>query len=253
LVNASPDLRSQITKLLPHTTEPQSSEHRRNNPIHAILLTDADLDHTLGLFLLRESDAPIVIHGSLGIMTALEQGLKIADVLNQYCGVQWADTADAFVPILYRDAQPSGLVCKAIEIEGPGPRYYRNGSCRVFYVIRDCNSQKSLLVAPAVAKLEQRLLAEMGQADAILIDGTFWAANDFENSGVLSSSVNELLQSHLPISNGSYQALAEMRARHKVYIHLNNTNPILWNDSPERWQLQKLGIQVGFDGIELEL
>ena len=121
LVNASPDLRSQITKLLPHTPEPQSFEHRRNNPIHAVLLTDADLDHTLGLFLLRESDVPIVIHGSVGIMTALEQGLQIADVLNQYCGVQWTDTADAFVPILYRDTPQSGLECKAIEIEGPGP------------------------------------------------------------------------------------------------------------------------------------
>jgi pyrroloquinoline quinone biosynthesis protein B len=253
LVNASPDLRSQITKLLPHTPEPQSFEHRRNNPIHAVLLTDADLDHTLGLFLLRESDVPIVIHGSVGIMTALKQGLQIADVLNQYCGVQWTDTADAFVPILYRDAQHSGLECKAIEIEGPGPKYYRNGSCRVFYVIRDRNTQKSLLVAPAVAKFEHRLLTEMGQADAILIDGTFWAADDFEKSGVQSSSLDELLQSHLPISKGGYEALADMRARHKVYIHLNNTNPILWNNSPERWQLEKLGIQVGFDGMELEL
>jgi pyrroloquinoline quinone biosynthesis protein B len=93
----------------------------------------------------------------------------------------------------------------------------------------------------------------MGQADAILIDGTFWAADDFEKSGVQSSSLDELLQSHLPISKGSYEALADTRARHKVYIHLNNTNPILWNNSPERWQLEKLGIQVGFDGMELEL
>jgi pyrroloquinoline quinone biosynthesis protein B len=93
----------------------------------------------------------------------------------------------------------------------------------------------------------------MGQADAILIDGTFWAADDFEKSGVQSSSLDELLQSHLPISKGGYEALADMRARHKVYIHLNNTNPILWNNSPERWQLEKLGIQVGFDGLELEL
>jgi hypothetical protein len=84
LLNASPDLRSQLSHF-----KCQPPSQTRRSPIEAVLLSDADLDHTLGLFLLRENKSPISIHASLAIRKALEEGLRITDVLDRYCGIRW--------------------------------------------------------------------------------------------------------------------------------------------------------------------
>lgn len=248
LVNASPDLRSQLI----HFGPPSQS---RGTPIEAVLLTDADLDHTLGLFLLRENESPISIHASEAIKEAVEEGLRMTEVLNRYCSVRWIAPPFAFEPLPCRDGTESGLEYKAIGIQGPGPRYRRIGhrSCRLFYVLRESATGRSVLVAPAVAQLESQLLVELSRADAILFDGTFWSNDDFERSGVSGRLVAELLQSHLPIMNGSLKTLAAQRARHKVYIHINNTNPILWGSGPERRLLEEMGIRVAADGMRIEV
>jgi len=117
----------------------------------------------------------------------------------------------------------------------------------------DPATARSVLVAPAVAQIEPHLLLELNRADAILFDGTFWSNDDFEKSGVCTRSIGELLQSHLPILNGSMKTLAAQRARHKIYLHINNTNPILWDSGPERRLLNEMGIQVAADGMTIEL
>jgi pyrroloquinoline quinone biosynthesis protein B len=109
------------------------------------------------------------------------------------------------------------------------------------------------LLAPAVARLEPQLLAELGRADAILFDGTFWSYEDFEKSGIGGFSSTELPQNHLPILDGSLKMLAAQRAKHKVYVHINNTNPILWDTGPERQLLDELKIEVAVDGMAIEL
>ena len=93
----------------------------------------------------------------------------------------------------------------------------------------------------------------VGPADAILVDGTFWSSDDFEKSGVCTRSMAELLQSHLPIWNISLERLAATPANHKIYIHINNTNPIRWDSGPERRLLQELGIGVVTDGMTIEV
>jgi len=250
LVNASPDLHSQLIYL-----RWQLRPGTRGTPIEAILLTDADLDHTLGLFLLRENESAISVHTSKAIKGAVEEGLRITEVLDRYCGVQWVTPPSAFEPLLCRDETESGLEYKAVKIVGPGPRYGRidQSSCRVSYVLRESATARSVLVAPAVAQLEPHLLLELSRADAILFDGTFWTTDDFEKSGICSRSIGELLQSHLPILNGSIKTLAAQRARYKIYLHINNTNPILWGSGPERQLLNEMGIQVAADGMTIEL
>ena len=250
LVNASPDLRSQLIDF-----EWQPRPQTRGTPIEAILLTDADLDHTLGLLLLRENESPLSIYASEAIKEAIEKGLGLTEVLSQYCDIRWVAPPLAFEPLLCRDGKESGLEYKAVEIKGPGPRYRRSnhGFPRLFYVVRDSVTARRVLLAPAVAQLEPQLLAELGQAEAILFDGTFWSHDDFERSGISSRSVGELLQSHLPILDGSLNTLAAQRAKHKVYVHINNTNPILWASGPERRLLEEMGIQVAEDGMTIEL
>jgi pyrroloquinoline quinone biosynthesis protein B len=249
LINASPDLRWQLPGFYP-------SAGRRQTLIQAVLLTDADLDHTLGLFLLRESDSSVAVCASPAIREALNEGLRLTEVLRPYCGLQWVEACPEFTPLVCRDQTSSGLEYKAVPLEGPCPRYRRNGGhgcCRLGYVIRDSGTANSVVIAPGVATLETQLLAEMRQAKAILFDGTFWSTDDFEKSGVLHRDVQELVQSHLPIQSGSLQTLSTLPAKHKVYIHLNNTNPVLCAEGLERKQLDALNVQVGVDGMEFEL
>jgi pyrroloquinoline quinone biosynthesis protein B len=250
LVNASPDLRSQLIRF---TSQPPA--RTRQSPIAAVLLSDADLDHTLGLFLLRENESPVSIHASLAIKEAVEQGLRITEVLNDYCGVQWVTAPSHFETLLDRQGTEIGLEYRAFEIEGPGPRYFRgrHRSCRLFYSLRESATGKSVLIAPAVAYFEPQLLAQLSQADAILFDGTFWSNEDFQKSEIDGFRVSELLQSHLPILNGSLERLAAQPAKHKLYLHMNNTNPILWDSGPERRRLEEFGIEVAVDGRRIEL
>jgi pyrroloquinoline quinone biosynthesis protein B len=250
LMNASPDLRSQLIRF---PSSPSSGTRR--SPIESVLLSDADLDHTLGLFLLREHDSPVLIHASLPIKEAVEEGLRLTEILNCYCGVHWVISPSQFEPILCRDGTEIGLEYRAIEIKGPGPRYLRghHRSCRLVYLIRESATGKSVLLAPAVAEFEPQLLAELGQADIILFDGTFWSKEDFQKSGIEDFPVTELLQSHLPILDGSLKTLAAQNARHKVYLHINNTNPILWDVGPERQLLDELGIEVAVDGGRIKI
>jgi pyrroloquinoline quinone biosynthesis protein B len=250
LVNASPDLRSQLVRF---GSQPPS--WTRQSPIEAILLSDADLDHILGLFLLREDELPVSIHASSAIKEAVETGLRITEILSYYCGVRWVTSPSRFEPLLCRDGTEIGLEYRAIEIKGPGPRYRRDDhrSCRLCYLIRESATGKTVLVAPAVAQFEPQLLAALGQADAILFDGTFWSDKDFEKSGLGNFQMTELLQSHLPILSGSLDRLAPLPAKHKVYLHINNTNPILWNSGPERRRLDEFGIKVAADGSRIEI
>jgi pyrroloquinoline quinone biosynthesis protein B len=250
LVNASADLRLQLLSL-----PVQPLDGRRETLIESVLLTDADLDHALGLFLLRESDSSVPVCASRNIREALDEGLRLTEVLRSYGGLDWVEARPEFTPLRCRGQLASGLEYKAVQVTGPGPRYCRNGhgSCRLAYVIRDVRTAGCIVIAPAVAALEAQLVAEMMQADAILFDGTFWSSDDFEKSGVHRPDVEELLQGHLPILNGSLPALVELPARQKIYIHLNNTNPVLSGEGPERKQLDALNIRVGNDGMEFEL
>jgi pyrroloquinoline quinone biosynthesis protein B len=250
LVNASPDLRSQLVRF---GSQPPS--RTRHSPVEAILLSDADLDHILGLFLLREDELPISIHASPAIRKAVENGLRITEILRYYCDLRWVTSPSSFEPLLCRAGTKIGLEYQAIEIKGPGPRYCSDDqrSCRLCYLIRESATGKTVLVAPAVAQFEPQLLAALAQAEAILFDGTFWSDEDFQKSGIGNFHMTELLQSHLPILSGSLERLAAQPAKHKIYLHINNTNPILWNSGPERRRLDELGIEIAADGRRIEI
>lgn len=254
LVNASPDLRSQLLSL---PVQPPLAQ--RQTPVETVLLTDADLDHVLGLFLLREQGSQIRIHASKSIRRAIEQGLHLTEILAGYCGLLWVEPSSEFRPLLYRDGSESGLEYRAIEIRGDSPKYRRgttgsdSGCPRLAYIFREDGKSASVLIAPGVSQLETHLVQELNQAEAIFFDGTCWSRNDFEQSGIAKPFATELWHSHLPISEGSLAALARLPAKHKVYLHINNTNPILWNDSPERKQLDLSGIAVATDGMQFEL
>jgi pyrroloquinoline quinone biosynthesis protein B len=201
LVNASPDLRQQL-----ETLPPGSVDGVRAAPIAGVLLTDAEIDHTAGLLLLREAGSPIRIYGDPGIERVLKPTL-----LRMLEG-------------LMVEPFSSGLV-------------FRDGASVVTY-------------APALARLDEAVLARFEASDLVLVDGTFWFDDDLARLGISRRTAADM--GHVALTD-SLPALAGLRRPRKVLVHINNTNPILLEDSPEREQVVRAGVEVAYDGLEVEL
>jgi len=252
LLNASPDLRAQIEAFPPLQPDPAPL---RNSPIAAVLLTNADLDHVLGLFLLREG-GPLQVVAPLEVCVALSSGLRLTKVLDSFCGVTWHQPPFYPSPLLLPDGAHSGLSYRAIPLPGNLPRFVGArilgvDGHSIAYEITDDRTGAMLLAAPDVAALTSELRESIARADAILFDGTFWRGPELESVRSGARTAGEM--GHLPISEGSLDALREAPARHKIFLHINNTNPILAAASEERAQVEKAAIAVGRDGMEFEL
>ncbi|MGC3988574.1 MAG: pyrroloquinoline quinone biosynthesis protein PqqB [Chthoniobacteraceae bacterium] len=252
LINASPDLRSQFEAF--PGLHPIAGK-ARSNPFEAVLLTNADLDHTLGLLLLREGE-PLHIHAAPEVRETLADALGFQTILNAFCGVQWHPLPFAeWTGLPCRDGQPSGLLYRAIALRS-APAAFRSqadtgNEMTTAFLFKDERTGGTLLLAPDVFEIAPPLARAMETADAILFDGTFWSEDEL--GGVKSSARPASRMGHLPIRDGSLAALEKCPARHRVYLHINNTNPILQPDCPERHTVEKAGLVVGLDGMEFEL
>jgi pyrroloquinoline quinone biosynthesis protein B len=223
LINASPDLPAQIESL----PALQAARHSpRNSPIRAIGLSNADIDHTLGLILLRQSDQPPLVYAPRAIRDELGW-MKM--VLERFSGVDWRDPPQRFAQL------ELGVV---------------NLGRSVAWLFRDRQKGATALIAPAVPEISNELNAAMQRADAILFDGTFWSADELQPFRPNARSAREM--GHLPMRE-TLPALATMPARQRIFTHINNTNPILQPDSPQRKEVEAAGVLVGYDGLEIRL
>jgi pyrroloquinoline quinone biosynthesis protein B len=228
LINASPDLPRQIEsmpKLHPGRDSP------RNTPIAGVLLTNADIDHALGLLLLREQQRPLVVYAADETRSALRW---IDSVLARFSGIEWRKITAEFQSL-------SGSIgFRAIEL----PR-------SVAFQFRDDTSGATALFAPSVGELTEELRDAVHASDVVLFDGTFWS--DEELAAVRPGARSAREMNHLPISNGSLDFLRQSLARRKIYMHINNTNPILMPGTRERAQVEQAGIEIARDGLEIVL
>lgn len=254
LLNASPDLLAQIQAFQP--LQPSASSVR-NSPIQGVLLTNADLDHTLGLALLREGGR-LSVHSTRRVHDALSDGLRLLPMLEKYCGIEWCECSIGETDLHDRNGAPSGLRVESFDIPGSAPKYDQTEMRRapgdsIGFVITDLKTGGGLVFAPDISTIMVEHLPHFARADVLLIDGTFWTENDMEQAGTGNTRAGDM--GHLPISGaeGSLALVVRLRAKHRVYMHINNTNPILLEDSPERRQLTELGIVVGEDGMEFEV
>ena len=253
LLNASPDIRAQIEAFPP--LHPSTGK-TRNSPIEAVLLTNADLDHTLGLFLLREGEE-LCIHATPNVRRALTEGISFQPALESFCGTRWIEPATAPAPLLHRDNSASGLLCEAIPLPGKPPRFMKQDTSTtgnvVGYRITDIKTGGRLLFFPDVAEMNETVLRCLRECDAVLFDGTFWSEHEMPERGLGTLSAADM--GHAPISGerGSLKFLAKLKVPNKIYTHINNTNPILIEDSPERAAVKAAGCVVGRDGLELEI
>jgi len=251
LINASPDLRAQIEAF--PALHPRAAS-ARNSPIRDVLLTNADLDHVLGLFLLRERAEKLRVHCTAAVRDTLRCALQIDAVLAGYCGIEWLELPGTMTPLIFNGME-TGLAFRAIPLPGAAPRYataaFSPSGHSVALEFADAQGGARLLVAPDVAEITPELRSAMEAAETVLFDGTFWSGDELRRVDPAARTASEM--GHLPISGGSLEILRGLRARRRIYIHINNTNPILQPGSPGRAEVEKAGIVIGEDGMEFEL
>jgi pyrroloquinoline quinone biosynthesis protein B len=251
LINASPDLPAQIgscSDLHPHPNT------LRCSLISGVLLTNADLDHVLGLFSLREGGR-LNVHATRAVRNTLDECLGLTSVMSAFCGVDWHEPPEGdFVTIIGNNGKQSNLTYRAIRLHGGPPLFSRSARPddvhSIAYHIVDRKTGGRLLVAPDVARCNKALTDAMEDSDAIFFDGTFWS--DDELLQIKTNGKKAAEMGHLPIKDFMLQ-LGSFTAKHKIYIHLNNTNPVLSRDSQERAAVESAGIRVGQDGMEFNL
>ena len=255
LINASPDVRQQLERL--RDTIPTSI---RSNPIAGVLLTDAEIDHTAGLMILRESAEPLAIYGTNSVRTALTDGFSILRVLKDYCGVVWSNIEPGSTVDLNSN-DDSSLDIEVFSLKSKPPKYMRSdipvdenydGSV-VGFTFRDRISGGVVTYAPALSEFSDSILERLDKSDCILVDGTFWQSDELVKLG-MSIRTSEAM-GHLPLSgdNGSLNHLAKLSSKRKIFTHINNTNPILIANSTERKIVEAAAMEVAYDGLTIEL
>jgi pyrroloquinoline quinone biosynthesis protein B len=250
LLNASPDVHAQLARL--QTEEPSGMRH---TPVEGVVLTDAELDHTLGLVLLREGGY-LQVHATEAVRGIVERDSRLIPVTRAFAEVRLEDLPlGAWRPLCYRDACPSGLAVSAFPVPAGPPRFASDDrpGHTVGLLVRDEATGAVCAFVPGCGDLDQPLLDRLGAADLILFDGTFWTDDELIGLGIGRRTAREM--DHLPVSgpDGSLRRLADLTGRRRVYTHINNTNPMLIEDSAERREVERHGLAVGADGMRFTL
>jgi len=252
LLNASPDLRSQLAAHAPFW--PLAARESR---ISAVVLTDGEIDHSLGLLLLREGTSRMPVYASGGVAELLDGPLPITRVLESYCGVELRPLAAGRATALADGVgRPLGLSCTAVALSRRPPRYATTTSDGDFEVglrIHDAATGGNFAYVPAAAAVDDDVCALAAGTDLLCFDGTFWSDDELHGAGVAGPRAREM--GHVPIGGvgGSLERLGRIGAKRTVLVHINNTNPILDPSSPERAQVSAAGVDVGEDGMRFTL
>ena len=253
LFNASPDILEQI-KSFPDL---QPARSLRDTAIASVFLMDAQIDHTTGLYMLREHRQPLELWCHSLVRDDLVTGNPLLNVLGHYCGVNWHD-----VPLGepgFAMPKVPGLRFQALALISNAPPYspHRNhpqAGDNVGLTLTDTASGASLFYAPGLGQMEPSVWAAMQAADCVLVDGTLWTDEEMIALGASGKTSRDM--GHLPQSGsgGMVEWLDQLpESTRKILIHINNTNPILDESSVQREILRSRGIEVAFDGMDIQL
>ena len=254
LINASPDIRQQLTNS--RHLHPVSGP--RHTPLIGVVLTDAQIDHVTGLLMLREG-CPLDLFCTPSVYGELTETFPVLSVLEHWNG------GFRFHPILedlsgtIAPSAFSTLQLKPIPLVSNAPPYSprRNRpkpGDNIGLYIEDTQTGKGLFYAPGLAEITQDIQTCLKRADCVLVDGTFWSNDEMSKVGLGQKLARDM--GHLPLSGtaGMIEALEfwAPQAR-KILIHINNTNPILDEQSPERALLTAKQIEVAYDGMQIRI
>jgi pyrroloquinoline quinone biosynthesis protein B len=246
LLNCSPDIREQIAATAPL----QPNGFPRGSPIDAVLLTSGDIDHIGGLLSLRERWS-FDVHATASVLQTISEN-PIFNVLDRdFVAMHVLDKTSPL---------PSRLTGQAFQVRGKLPLYLEGkepvtdarSEFTLGLRIADGNG-KTIAYVPSCAAVDEALLDAIDGVDALFFDGTLWSDDEMITAGVGQKMGRRM--GHMPISgpDGSLALLKSLRCRYKFYIHINNTNPLNCEGSPEREAVEAAGWQVPPDGFEIVL
>lgn len=254
LLNASPDIRTQIEA---HPVlHPRAGV--RGTPILGIVLTTADLDQILGLLHLREFQE-FQIYATAGLQQIIREDNSMFSVLNRIPGqVSWIETAPGQTFSLPFNGN-GAICCTPVSVGHHFPTYVsadrRKSISRdelLLGLMIQSPSGRRLAYFPTVPSIDAALQLDLAGADVVLFDGTFWS--DEELCRIRGTGETARAMGHVPVSGpaGSIERLSTLKAR-KIYVHINNTNPMLDESGPEYRQAHQAGWEIAEDGWEFEL
>jgi pyrroloquinoline quinone biosynthesis protein B len=254
LLNTSPEIRQQIESFA--GLHPRAPRH---SPIGAIILTNGDLDHTLGLLSLRES-YPLVVYATERVRAGFTEGNVLFRTLERFPGqITWRPLKlGREEEIAHGDGSGSGLHVEAVAVPGKPPIHLEglmppDPEDSIGLRIREAASGRRLAYFAATGGLTPAAWEVLEDADCVFFDGTFWSSDELPALGLGTKRAEDM--AHLPIggAGGSLAALRGLRTSRRIYIHINNTNPILRDDSAERREVEAAGWEIARDGMEVTL
>ena len=261
LLNASPDILTQVQRLPP--LQPKTGRYgtgTRGTGIAGVLLMDAQIDHVSGLAMLREHTKALPIYATTEVLAELSDGFPLIKLLSHYCGVEEhvikPDSSDPSSRHVTFPWLPDAHVAP-VPLQSKPPPYsaWRNnprpGDNLGVMLVNEL-TDKRLFYAPGLGQVDEAVWQCLVDADIVLVDGTFWTDDEMIVQGLGKKTARQM--GHLPQSGrgGMIETLQRLpSAARKVLIHINNSNPILCDDSPERRILTDAGIEVAHDGMEI--
>ena len=258
LLNASPDIRQQINET-PELQPPRSGP-LRGSPIKAVVVTNADVDHITGLLSLREGQ-PFTVYAADRVLATLNAN-SIFNVL----------AADKVPRVPFELDKPTrlegagrdlGLVVEAFAVPGKVALFLEKGDAGSNFGSRDgdtiglkiteAKSGKAFFYIPGVAEIDPPLAEKIRGAELIFLDGTLFTDDEMLTQGLLNKTGKRM--GHISVSgpDGSIAALSKLNVKRRIYVHINNSNPILDENSEARKVVDASGWEVGFDGMEVRL
>jgi len=252
LFNASPDIKKQLDDF----PALQPARLVRDTAITAIVITDAQIDHVTGLLTLREHNKPWDIYCTDAVKDDLTTGFPVFNILGHFRGINHHEISTDQIPFMIPTAE--GLEFIAVPLLSNAPPYSprRDNTVpgdNVGMNIKDTRTGKSLFYAPGLGVAEPHVLEYMRNADCILVDGTVWTDDEMSKEGISNKRASEMGHLDQSSEGGIMSILNAMEKPRKILIHINNTNPILNEDSPQRATLNKAGIEIAYDGMDINL
>lgn len=257
LFNASPDIRQQIDQT--PELQPAADAPLRSSPIRAVVLTNADVDHVAGLLSLRERQ-PFAIYAAAPVLKVLEAN-SIFNVLDPAIVPRRELAMDTETDIRAADGSPTGVRVEsfavpgkvALYLEEPGRTDFASESGDTIGLRIGTGRAGSLFYIPGCARIDVALAARLDGAACLLFDGTVYTDDEMIEAGVGAKTGQRM--GHLAMSGkgGSIAALAGARIGRRVFVHVNNTNPVLDDNSPEHAAVRAAGWEIGHDGMEIAL
>ncbi len=256
LLNASPDLRQQIL------SNPALHPRRgaRHSPIAAVVLSNGDVDHVAGLLSLRENQA-LAVYASDRVHAALRDN-AVFNVLNPAVvarrtlplgeSLNVAGFDEAGLGLEVTAFAVPGKVALYLENEKAGPGFGTQHGDTIGLEVR-VDERRRFFYLPACAALSPELTARLRGAPLVFFDGTLWQDDEMVSMGVGAKTGRRMGHMNISGDDGSLAAFASLGVQRRIYVHINNTNPILIAGSPERLQLEAAGWEVAYDGMETRL